>query len=1258
MERLIREIKECRRCQLSQTATNKVIGRGSFTPTILFIGEAPGKEEDKKGVPFVGRSGKLLNEWIEHLELSPDDYAIINCVKCRPPKNRDPKPEEIEACKEYLYKQIKLLKPKVIILLGRISLKTILNRDGITKIAGEKMYAEEPEFLKQIPIYALPHPAYFLRRGIYESYEILDKIKDDIKETMNTLIIPSLHNHTVYSTGDGFSQIEEMVQYISGKIDALAITDHGTISGWYKFGKVCKKYNVKPIYGIEFYVEYNKKSYHLIALAKNETGIRNILKLNSIANQNFYKRPRVPLKYIFKYNKGLIITTACLGGLIPSLILNNEMKEAVELIKNFKKYFKSGFYFELQPHDLKAQRKVNSYLISFSKKFNIPLILTYDTHYLKYEELKCHKALKAIAYKKSYEEAGFQTVNYYLTNKELKRALEKANIPQSLYKEIKENIEEIVEKCNATFPIGQNMIPEALVDKKLEDLCWEKLKELDLEKPEYIQRLKKELEIIKKKELEDYFLIVYDIINYARKNNILIGAGRGSAVGSLVVYLLGITSIDPLQHNLLFERFLDPERFDNPDIDIDFQRTRRDEIYDYITRKYGEEKVCRIVTFGHFHLKQALRDLSRIFEIPLHEVDNVSKSLEGIDDYEEALEVPEFRLFLTRYPQIGKFLPRFIGKIRHRSLHAAGVVITPVPLDEIISYEKVRGKFVSPFPKDDLDEMGILKLDILSLKTLDIIANTLKLIGKDYSYLPTEFDQPEVYRVFQEGKTLGVFQFKSNLLTQISKRMQISNFKELYDATTIARPGPLHSGQTEKYIRRVRGEEKVTYLHESLKEITEDTYGLLLYQEQIMLAAVKLANFTYTEANQLRKIISKSKGIEMMDTYRDRFIEGCISNGISSESAERIWSAIREAGKYSFNRSHAVAYSAISYWCAYLRAKHPKEWLISVAIMDEDYRRKALYELQECGVKINPPDINKSGADYSIVNGEVYTGLLDIDGVGEKAVEEILKHQPYRSLEDFCYKVNRRKVNKGILKRLVLVGAFDSFGERKKIYSMLFGEELSDKELLKYQREYLKGIDYSQITCKNCNFEISPIKEVDFFTEGEYWLSGTIENLESRKISDSRVIFKSADFDARFILRDNTWEINCYLAPELYKIYKSKMENGVNVILRGRVVPNIDKLMVDFIYFVNQENCKYSELYINNTADNLIGEFETLSGRRAVIDRVSYHVSKKGNPYARVKLNNGDEGLIFNFPNIILHPGMAINYVITEPPFIKLLRVI
>ncbi len=1262
MKEIITEIHKCQSCDLHKTTNKKVIGRGSYNPKYLFIGEAPGSEEEKQGVPFVGKSGKLLEEWIKYLGIKDDEYAIINCVKCRPPENRDPTFIELERCEFFLKEQIKFLNPKNIIILGRIALNLLTIETKITSVAGKKVRAKrEKEYLKGINIYAMPHPSYYLRNGYLGMENDLKKLKKELTTTDKPLI--SLHNHTTYSVGDGLTSLEELIDYaVKNNHPAVAISDHGTISGWYKFGKLCKEKKIKPLFGVEFYVEYEKKRYHFLALAKDNNGIENLLKLNAIAYENFYRKPVIKLKDLITYRKGLIVATACLGGLFPQFILKESYKELESFIKLFKESFGDDFYLEYQLHELDEQKKVNEVLKEYSKKYQIKTIITLDIHYLTKKDKKIHSALKSIAYKTKYGTSEFRTDNHYYTQEDIFSTIDKVGLTIEDYQNSVDNIYEIIEKCNATFDFNQSYFPKCNLKIDIEEYCVNRLKELNLYREPYISRLEKELQVIKEKGFEEYFLIIKTLIDYSNENNILVGPGRGSAVGSLVVYLLGITKVDPIKYGLLFERFLDPERPDNPDIDLDFQHTRRDEIYKYLEETYGEDHVCRIVTFGKFHLKQALRDVSRILDIPLSEVNWVAKKIgDQAKTYEEALEIPEFQKFLRKYPKLSEIVPKLINRIRHRSLHAAGVVVTPRPLSEIISYEKVRGVKVSPFDKDDLDDMGILKLDILALKTLDIISKALKSAGLTQDDLPLEFDDPEVFKIFREGKTLGVFQFKSNLLTQISRRLRISNFKELYDATTIARPGPLHSGQTEQYIRRCQGIEPVEYVHESLEEITKDSYGLLLYQEQIMLASIKLANFSFSEANRLRKVISKTKGVEEMDKYKEKFIQGCISNNIPEKIANIIWDSIREAGKYSFNKSHAVAYSVLSYWCAWLRRYYPREWLVAVASIEEDFRRKALYELVSLGEEIHLPDINKSERDFEIIDGKVYMGLISIDGVGEKAVEEIIKNRPYKNFEDFYRKVERRKVNIRVIEKLIVCGCFDGLEDRHVLYESIFDGELprDEEELIRLQDLCLDFSGVSGVSdyydCPYSNIDVSRIKDIDYTQDNLVWIKGVIKDLEVRKVRNDRIIYNFADTHAHFMAQDSSWEILCYVSPEIFYLYKDYIDEGAPVLLRGFIYENLEKLFVDMVVPLSpgMEVPGFLDSFLGGKVDRIL---DRLGDGYTVIESATYNVSRKGNPYVKLQFRDGNEGLLFKLPKSILMPGTIIKYTIVKPPFINVLE--
>jgi DNA polymerase-3 subunit alpha len=804
--------------------------------------------------------------------------------------------------------------------------------------------------------------------------------------------------------------------------------------------------------------------------------------------------------------------------------------------------------------------------------------------------------------------------------------------------------------------------------EEIYNLCKIRAKELGLWEPEYQDRLDYELQIISDKGFEDYFLIFRDIIQFAKRERILVGPGRGSAAGSLVSYLLGITKIDPLKYGLFFERFLNPSRPDLPDIDTDFQSSRREEIFKNIKQTWGEEYTCRISTYSKFHVKQVLRDLCRIHGVPNNVAFKIAKVIpKEVTALAEAEQIPEVQKFFKEYPEIHELAGRLQGSIRQKSVHAAGIVITPTPIWDFMPTEMIKGQLCSAFDMNTIDQLGLLKLDILGLKTLDVIAKALDLIGAWEEILPTEFEDEKVYDIFKEGRTLGVFQFESSLLTGLSQSLQISDFRTLYAATTIARPGPLHSGETAHYKKRHAGEEPTSYLHEKMKPITSETYGLLLFQEQTMQTSKEVAGFADVEAENLRKVISKSKGFEVIDKYKKMFVEGAMNLDVSEAVANQIWDIIRESGAYSFNKAHAVSYSAISYWCAWLKTYYPKEFL--VALMNYERREmqeKAVRELREIGEQVLPPSINKSQEGVSIADdGRIYMGIRDVEGVGDKATEEVIKNAPYTSFDDFISRVQRRRCNAKVVKNLIQAGAFDEFGRRDRLYysfSKETYEEWDIQEMMQRQAMVLDMpaekplIDFFENKFEQ-HIQITPLRDIDItYGNEEIYVRGVISDF-SVKNSTSSVCFSNIDKMAFFNIDDGTGKSECFIAPEQLKIFGHMLGDVEAVIIKAHTIPERDTLYVDGVISLTHDDWNVDTFmkYVRGREKEL--ENINTDSRKNIVTSVTYRISKggAGSPYARLELKDfSGDALAFSVDEDVIIPGEIIIWNSNQEPFVNI----
>lgn len=1265
MKELAREIVKCKKCDLYKSCTQKVIGRGSTTPEIVFIGEAPGAQEDKQGAPFVGKSGQLLNKWIDFLGV--EEYAVINILKCRPPANRDPTQQEVEACREWLDKQLNFLNPKFVVAVGRFAMKELTGSDqGILNKAGTLVNA------RGYKTFIIPHPSYFLRNGGHGWEQAITKIRNEIVKHENVSLADGktdapyvpLHVHTEYSIGDGAGRIEDNLKYAKDAgFKSVAITDHGTLGGLYKFQKVCQDLGIKPILGCEFYVTdtYEVRSAerdHLVILAKNKEGLQNLFKLNSIAHEvGFYYKSLITLDDVCKYSEGLVVLSACTGGVIANRILKGEIDKAVETARLLYSIFGDDFYIELQPHYFEDQLIVNPALIELSKLLGIKTVVTTDVHYANPGKKELHNAVKAITFHKKFGEANFDgDTHCFLTGEQLFDALLKVDVPPKIIKESFTNTFEIAEKCNALIEPYDLLIPEVEIDadEVLRKLCEDSLKERKLS-VEYADRLEYELGIIKSKKYANYFLIVRDYIKQSRNQGIMVGPGRGSAAGSLICYLLDITQIDPLKYGLIFERFLSPARQDPPDIDTDFQSSRREEIIGYLKKEYGEECTSQIPTLVRFGVKSGIRDLARIFSVPIAEVNYITKKIPDQIPDEMAYEIPEVKKFLNKYPAINDFLSQIIGSIRNRSVHAGGVVITPGPIRQYISQEKLKNTMCTCFDKDLLEEIGIVKNDILGLRSLDVIQEAMKMIGGDV-VLPLEPNDPKVYEIFQKGLLLGVFQFETESLTAFARRVGIDNFEKLSDTTTIVRPAALHSGQAEAYIRRIRGTEDVKFLHPMLEPILKNTQGLILYQEQIMQIVNKLGGLSLAEANKIRKLVSKSKGQDALDKYMQQFISGCVNNGIDNITAQKIWDIIRKAGGYGFNFSHAVAYSMVSYWCAWLKTYYPKEFLTALMVYEEDdILSRAIMESREHGFSVLVPHINDSGAGAKInPEGEIILGLSDVDHVGAKALENLLKNQPYESFDDFFERRDTRTVNVRVIRNLIMAGAFDSFGARDELYYIVTPDEVpkkwDEKEML------LRQVDVLDLPPANPLVEFFENPYEDYVEMTEIYALDFDETAEEVFIKGVVSGSKMKQGYGYLSVNDGTSTVSISLSEETIRLYKDVIDAGIGtpVFIKGHIRAGTTRLYGDVL--IDLRDIKEDSIehkYLINGRVDVVKSLGVMSRseRIGTVVCASYFSSKKGNRGCWVTFKDGEKFMNFEHLDEPLRPGEVLVYTVSNPFF-------
>lgn len=798
----------------------------------------------------------------------------------------------------------------------------------------------------------------------------------------------------------------------------------------------------------------DKDPYHLVLLARDEAGYRNLVKLTSIGFvEGFYYKPRVDDEVLARHSEGLVALSSCLAGEIPQLILRDKLPEAKKKALLYRDIFgPENFFLEVQSNGISEQDKVNRALFELSRELGIPLVATNDVHYVKREDSGVHDVLLCIQTGKTVDDESrlrFPTDEFFLkSHEEMERSFRE--IPEAL-----SNTLEIAERCNFEFEFGRSLVPAYEVpeghteESFLRALCEKGLRErYEKVTPELEARLNYELDVIRKMGYCGYFLIVWDFIHFARQAGIYVGPGRGSCPGSIVAYSLGITSIDPLKYDLIFERFLNPERVSMPDIDVDFCFERRGEVIDYVTRKYGEDRVAQIITFGTMAAKAAIRDVGRALNFPYAEVDRIAKLVptELNTTIDRALESsPELKGVYDGNEQVKRLIDtaRAVeGMPRHASVHAAGVVISKDPLaDYVPLYKTGDGAITTQFPMEDLEPLGILKMDFLGLRTLTVIGKTLDIIaatrGEKIDIMTIPLDDARVYEMLRSGDSLGVFQLESSLFQSLLKEVKPTTFEDIIAILALGRPGPMN--RIQDFARQKHGLAPIIYAHPKLEPILKETYGIMLYQEQVMRVASDLAGFTMGEADLMRRAMGKKKP-EVLASLRDRFLSGAEKNGVDRETAGEIFDLMEYFSGYGFNKSHSAAYAFISYQTAYLKAHYPAEFMAALLTSVTGNTDKVAFYVNECrqkGIEILPPDINESLADFTVIKGgrAIRFGLAAVKNVGRGAVDAIIrarkKHERFKSLVDFCEHVDTGVVNKKTTESLIRCGAFDSLGARR-----------------------------------------------------------------------------------------------------------------------------------------------------------------------------------------------------------------------------------
>ncbi len=1044
-----------------------------------------------------------------------------------------------------------------------------------------------------------------------------------------------LHNHTEYSLLDGAARIKDLVQRAKElDMPALAISDHGVMYGVLTFYKACQKEGIKPIIGCEVYVaqrtRFDKQprlddaSYHLLLLVENNEGYANLCKLISQAYlEGFYYRPRVDKELLRQYSKGLICLSACLAGEVLQQLLAGDETTARKTILEYQDIFgKENYYIELQNHGLDEQMRTNPLLYKLAKELGAAVVATNDLHYVKKEDSDAHDILLCVQTGKTKDDPNrmsFSTNEFYLKSKqEMELAL--GEYPEALG-----NTLVIAERCNMNFDLGNLYLPNYRVPEGhtlftyLAELCHKGLQErYDFVTQELKERLEYELDVIKKMDYPGYFLITWDMINYARSQGIFVGPGRGSAAGSLVAYTLGITNIDPIRYGLIFERFLNPERISMPDIDTDYCYVRRGEVIDYLVGKYGADKVGQIITFGTMKAKAAIKDVGRVLGMPYADVDKVAKLVPetlGITLSEALASSLEFGELYESDEKVHRLVDYALaleGIPRHASTHAAGVVIAKEPIQNYMPVQKLgEGIVTTQFEKDQVEEQGLLKMDLLGLRTLTVIGDALKNIklsqrlDVDIDKIP--LDDAKTFAMLGAGETIGVFQLESDGMRKYLRGLKPERIEDIVAMVALYRPGPLEGGMVEDFISRKHGQTKVEYLHPMLEPILAETYGVMVYQEQVMQTASTMAGFSMGESDELRRAMGKKKA-EVLEKQRENFLAGAKRKNVQPKLANDIFDLMYKFAGYGFNKSHSAAYAIITYQTAWLRANYPVEFMAAIltSIMDTmDKIPKYLEECRQMGITILPPDINESQDNFTVTGNQIRFGLAAIKNVGREAVTEIIADREangaFTSLNNLC---ERLTLNRRMLESLIKGGALDCFGaKRSQLLAVL-------EEVLVLNRQASKAKDSQQMSLFDFGMAEGPLVEINLPVMEElshiellamekemigFFISGhpldqyetLIKQVSARSVVSlaeempnttvkvvgiigqvQKRLTKNGDAMAIFVLEDKESTIRCVAFPKAYEEARLQITDGQVVLLTARTKLDGDnvQLIIENVY--------------------------------------------------------------------------------------------
>ena len=1042
-----------------------------------------------------------------------------------------------------------------------------------------------------------------------------------------------LHLHTDFSLLDGACSIPRLVEQAEKqKMPAVAITDHGNLFGAVKFAQAAKASGIKPIIGCEVYITTGSRfdrdggtgrTHHLVLLCENLEGYRNLVKLVSAGYlEGFYYKPRIDKELLSKHSEGLIGLSACLNGEVAQSLLGERYDDAKRLAGEYSDIFGPGnFYLEMQDQGLEAEHRINPELVRMSKDLDLPLVATNDCHYIGKDDAKSHDALLCIQTGKVLSETErmrFPTDQFYFkTADEMMQVF--SGQPEAVSRTM-----EIAERCGFEFPIEGNPFPDFHVPKgetldsffervsregfaERRKKLAEKEKEGTLRYPlaAYEERLDEEIRVISDMKFRGYFLIVWDFIRYARENGIPVGPGRGSAAGSLVSYALGITDVDPLQYELLFERFLNPERVTLPDIDIDFCMRRRGEVIQYVTEKYGRDNVAQIITFGTLAAKAALKDVARVMEIPYTEADRLAKLIPtqlNISLAEALNQSQQLRKIHDSDPRIRKLFEvamRLEGLSRHASVHAAGVVISPRRLEETVPlYKTNRDEVVTQFAMDDLEKIGLLKMDFLGLTTLTVLEDTQELVHKnrgeelDWSDIPLE--DTKVFEMFAAGNTSGIFQFEGHGMREMLRRYKPTRFEDLVALNAIYRPGPIQGGMIDDFIARHQGKKAATYVFPELKEILEETFGVIVYQEQVMQIANRIAGFSLGEADLLRRAMGKKKA-EVMEAQKEKFLEGARRNKFDEKKAAKLFKLMADFAGYGFNKSHSVAYSYLAYQTAYLKTHYPVEFMSAILTNqtgDTDQVVKYINECREMGITVLPPDVNRSDWYFTPDEERIRFGLGAVKNVGQSCVQAIREAKDrlgqFGSLFEFCDEVDSKTLNRRAVESLIKAGAMDSFGGHRAQLCAAAEDALSRGASLQKERQRaVDGLFGSGLVQQETRPALADVPEWDEHerltnekdTVGFYISGHPLERYRDRirRLNPTRVAdlagqsngatvrlagilgrlktmrSKRGDRWAKGYLDDQSGVAELLVFPKVFKEYEAFLENDAYLAVRGKL---------------------------------------------------------------------------------------------------------